>query len=415
MRSFFSIILILLSYFSVAAQTLITIRESIIRSKANNPYLRTQRLETDVARTDITTAQTRLNPDFQAQVYLQPSPSNWVENTGLLHPQNTQTWYQIGMPIRLKPIRSLTTDLANKSLTYTEKNIQELERNLVFEVSNLWLDNWALKMNINILQKAKLNIDTLIQINENRLKNQVITVSELIRTQVLSDQYALQLRSMDQDFINQTRQLSFITGSLDSISIDATDEFIFSKPLAPLDSLQQIALKNRTDLLAAQSSTLVAKSNIDLQKALAYPNLYGAAFINPQNAVPYVGFIASIQIPIFDRNQGGIERSKAIKKQTESSVTALQISIQTELKNAYTAYIIRRDNLQRFQHIMNQSEIVLNTVKYKYLKGNTTIIDFLEAQRTALETKKMYFDEVLTFRKSYLLVLYTSGLINDIN
>jgi cobalt-zinc-cadmium efflux system outer membrane protein len=63
---------------------------------------------------------------------------------------------------------------------------------------------------------------------------------------------------------------------------------------------------------------------------------------------------------------------------------------------------------------MHQSEIVLNTVRYKYLKGNTTIIDFLEAQRTALETKKIYFSEVLAYRKSYLQVLYASGLINDI-
>lgn len=399
--------------FLTFSQIPVTIREAIARSKANNPYLRTQRIKKEIFQSDITSAKLRLNPDFQAQIYMIPTSRYWANNTGLLNSSNTQTWYQVGIPFRLRPIRKLSTDFAAKNLSYTEKNIMELERNLGFEVSNLWLDTWSLKVNIEILQEAKLNIDTLIQINENRLKNQVITVSELIRTKVLSDQYDLQLRATEQEYKNQIRQFKIITGSIDSISIDQNDEFIFNQPIVPLDSLIKIALINRADLQAARTSITVAKSNVVLQKALAYPNLYGATFFNPQNAVPYIGFIASIQVPIFDRNQGAIERSKAVVKQTESNVSALQLSIETEVKNAYNTYNIRKDNLQRFQYIMKQSELVLNTVKYKYLKGNTTIIDFLQAQGAALETQRMYFDAVLAYRKSNLLLLYTSGLINE--
>ncbi|MFN0048191.1 MAG: TolC family protein [Cytophagales bacterium] len=414
MKHIFFILLHIFGTFLSFSQTPITIRESITRSKSNNPYLKTQRLETNVRQSDITSAKLRLNPDFQAQIYMVPSSRYWAENTGLLSNQNTQTWYQIGMPFRLKPIRKLATDVARKNLTYTEKNISEFERNLVFDVSNLWLENWSLKVNMGILEQAKLNVDTLIQINENRLKNQVITVSELIRTQVLSEQYALELRNIEQEYKNQNRLLSVVTGSTDSVTIDPNDSFVFEQPLKPLDSLIQMALLTRTDLQAAQTSTSVAKSNVDLQKALAFPNLYGATFFNPQNAVPYIGFMAGIQVPVFDRNQGGIERSEALVKQTESNVGAIRTTIETEVKNAFAAYTIRKGNLQRFQYIMTQSETVLNTVKYKYLKGNTTIIDFLEAQRTALETKKMYYDEVLAYRKSNLLLLYTTGMINDL-
>ncbi len=409
------ILLVLTCLFQLAfSQTQITVRESILRSKANNPFLKTLKFDLDVAQSDVTTAGLRLNPDFQTQLFTIPQSKYWADNTGYLNSANTQSWFQLGMPFRLKPIRKYATDVASKNLSATQQNILEFERTLVLDVCNIWLDAWSFHVNMEILSQAKLNIDTLIKINENRLKNEVITVSELIRTQVLSEQYALQLRTIEQDFSSQLRKLQLITGSTDSIAIDYNDEFIFSQLLPPVDSLVTLALTKRNDLQTAKANKNAAQSNVTLQQAFVYPNLYGSAFINPQNSIPYVGLTAGIQIPIFDRNQGGIERSKALLNQTGSNVLALEANIKTEVKNAYAAYLIRKGNLQRFQNIMQQSETVLNTIKYKYLKGNTTIIDFLEAQRTALETKRMYFDEVLSYRKSNLLLLYTSGLINDL-
>ncbi|MDX2191224.1 MAG: TolC family protein [Bacteroidota bacterium] len=414
MRNILFTITLLVIALHLKGQVLITLQESINRSKTNNPFLRTQRYESEIAKSDITSAKLRLNPDFQAQIYMIPQSQYWANNTGILHPDNTQTWYQIGMPFRLKPIRKLATDFATKNLSFTENNVLEFERNLVYDVSNLWLDIWALQTNLEIIQSAKINIDTLVEINENRLKNEVITQSELIRTIVLSEQYALQIRDIEQQYINQTRRLKVATGSNDSILINPNDPFIFNQQLPNLDSLNKIALRYRTDLQSAEIGITVAKSNQNLQEALVYPNLYGATFFNPQNAVPYIGFIAGIQLPIFDRNQGNIERSKSILKQTESRVNAIKTSILTDVQNSYNAYVISKGNLQRFQNIMIQSETVLSTVKYRYLKGNTTIIDFLEAQRTALETKKKYYDEVLAYRKSYLTLLYASGLINEL-
>lgn len=409
------ILLVLTCLFQLAfSQTQITVRESILRSKANNPFLKTLKFDLDVAQSDVTTAGLRLNPDFQTQLFTIPQSKYWADNTGYLNSANTQSWFQLGMPFRLKPIRKYATDVANKNLSATQQNILEFERTLVLDVCNIWLDAWSFHVNMEILSQAKLNIDTLIKINENRLKNEVITVSELIRTQVLSEQYALQLRTIEQDLFSQLRKLQLITGSTDSIALDYNDEFIFTQPLPLLDSLISLSLIKRNDLQTAKANKNAAQSNVTLQHAFVYPNLYGSAFINPQNSIPYVGLTAGIQIPIFDRNQGGIERSKALLKQTRSNVLALEANIKTEVKNAHAAYLIRKGNLQRFQNIMQQSETVLNTIKYKYLKGNTTIIDFLEAQRTALETKRMYFDEVLSYRKSNLLLLYTSGLINDL-
>ena len=63
---------------------------------------------------------------------------------------------------------------------------------------------------------------------------------------------------------------------------------------------------------------------------------------------------------------------------------------------------------------MAQAGQVLETIRYAYLRGQTTLIDFLEAQRTWFETKKQLYENLLSFRQSYWDLLLATGLIEEI-
>ena len=43
-----------------------------------------------------------------------------------------------------------------------------------------------------------------------------------------------------------------------------------------------------------------------------------------------------------------------------------------------------------------------------------TIIDFLEAQRSWLDTQQQYYETLQLYRQSYIKLLYASGLINKL-
>ena len=64
--------------------------------------------------------------------------------------------------------------------------------------------------------------------------------------------------------------------------------------------------------------------------------------------------------------------------------------------------------------MLAQSEQIRESVKYSYLKAGTTIIDFLEAQRSWLDTKQQYTDAVFQYRKAYIQLLYSTGTINQL-
>jgi cobalt-zinc-cadmium efflux system outer membrane protein len=159
----------------------------------------------------------------------------------------------------------------------------------------------------------------------------------------------------------------------------------------------------------------LSKINIAVQRAAGLPYFEAGVVFNPQNTISYVGSYATLAIPVFNRNQGEREKSQFILKQSESYLLARELQIKLEVQNAYNSFITHKNNLQEFQFIVKQSQRVLNTVRYSYLKGNTTLIDFLDAQRTNLETQRLYNEAVFNFRKSYMEVLYTTGLIADIN
>jgi cobalt-zinc-cadmium efflux system outer membrane protein len=71
-------------------------------------------------------------------------------------------------------------------------------------------------------------------------------------------------------------------------------------------------------------------------------------------------------------------------------------------------------NIENFKILSNQSQTILESVQYSYLKGGTTIIDFLEAQRSWLDTQQQYYDALQLYRLGYVQLLYTTGLISQL-
>lgn len=397
----------------LSAQTSYSLQKALQTAKSNNPTLKTQLFNVSIAETDIVTAKLRPNPILNNQSLQLMQPSYFPANTTWSNGKNRQVWWQLTKQFQLPAQRKYKIDFAKQNVVLSQKEYSETERNLFQDVANKWLDVWTSKKRLEILQIAKNNTDSLVKINKLRLKNQVITQTDLSRTELLSNQYALQLKTAEQNYANEIITLKFLIGVQDNLSIDTADTFSYAFS-SNMDSLLQQALMSRSDLLAIKSIIDVSNSNIKLQKALAWPMPELGGIYNPQNTIPYAGFFGTIQIPLFSRNQGEIKKSNLLKQQAEQDLNATQQQIQTEIATAYNLWQTQKVNLVNYKDIIKQSEEILNSVKYSYLRGGTTIIDFLEAQRSWLDTQQQYYESLQLYRESYIKLLYASGLINKL-
>lgn len=401
--------------FSAGAQSSYTLESALKLARLNNPVLKTEKYYGDVAQADVITARLRPNLTLNNQT-LQLANSNYFpENTPWSSAKNRQVWWQLTKTFQWPNQRQYKIDFAQKQFGVMEKNYEETERNLYLQVASKWLEVWATQMQLNLITIAKGNVDSLAVINRLRLKNQVITQTDLMRTELLARQYELQLKSARQEYSNQLKELAFLVGTRDSITIGSSDDFFArADRVQNRDSVFAEAVKSRSDVQTAVAAVAMSDTNIRLQKSLAWPQPELGVIANPQNSVPYVGFFGTIDLPLFNRNQGEIQKSKVIRQQAEQSVQTVQLQVQTEVVTAYNSFRVQQQNLTRFNELLQQSGIILDNVRYAYLRGGTTIIDFLEAQRSWLETQQEYYDTLQRYRQSYVQLLFATGLINQL-
>ncbi len=399
---------------ALQAQDKLTLQQALHTARSNNPFLKPERLNTSLAQSDLVTAGLRPNPVLNNQTLQLMQDQYFAEGTKALHPKNRQVWWQLTKQFQLSGQRRYKMEVAQRNITLTEKNYSNAERNVLFAAGNKWLDVWYNKVNLNLVQDAKANIDSLVRTQEVRLKNQVISTTELARTQLLSEQYQLQLNNARQNYKNEIRNLQLLLGNADSVGIDVNDPVISLELVQEMDSLMHVSFNQRPDMQAARSSVEMAESNIKLQRSLSRPVPELGVVYNPQNTVRYMGFFGTIDLPLFSRNQGEIRKSKVTLQQSRETLSALQQQVQTEVQTAYGSYQLNRQTVEKYREILSKAEQVLQSVRYAYVKGGTTIIDFLDAQRTWFDTRKMYYDALYSYRKSYIELLFVTGLINQL-
>ncbi len=396
------------------AQSPYSIQSAIVAAKMNSPLLKAASYNINLAEGDVTTARLHTNPVLNNQTLQLTDSKYYPKGSEFYNPVNRQVWWQLTKTFVPVQQRKNRIDIASQSVELIQRGYADMIRNFISAVANQWLSAWSVKARLELLDQASANIDSLVSINRARLRNQVITQTDLMRTQLLRDQYQLQISVARKDYRNEIQALRFLIGSTDSVEIGLDAEIETSKIPESLDSLLSAAMRERPDLQAASIAVKIAESNIKYQKSLVLPQPEMGMIWNPQNTIPYLGFFGTIKIPIFDRNQGGIEKSKYQQLQAEESVKGTELKLATEVQAAFQSYLVEKKNLKGYESMLSQSNLVLENVRYAYLKGGTTIIDFLDAQRSWFDTRQLYVNARLSYFRSYVQLLYVTGLINQL-
>lgn len=405
---------LLLAVTGVSAQSVktLSLQDALKAARGNNLQLKAAKFNINIAEADVVTASLRPNLQLNNQSLQMMASDHYKANTQWYNPANRQVWWQLTKTLQIAGQRANKIDFAQKNTDVNKAGYAETERAMFADVATKWLEVWNAQRNLKLINYARQNVDSVVIINKVRLKNQVVTETDYYRTQLLSKQYTLQYTTAKQELNNKVKELMLALGTTDSISVKNDEVF----PPAVTQSFKELldqASKERTDLKLAVSQMAASESNIKLQKSMAIPQPQAGLIYNPQNTVPYAGIYVTIDLPFFDRNQGEIKKSQYLKQQAEQQYTAVQQQVNTELSTAYNSYRTQQQNIEGYKAVLKQSSDILSNVKYAYLKGGTTVIDFLEAQRSWLDVQQQYNDALYLYHQSYIQLLYSTGLINN--
>jgi len=192
------------------------------------------------------------------------------------------------------------------------------------------------------------------------------------------------------------------------------DEFdIVTELKAPLQSaedliaLQKAALESRPDVQAMQMTQARSQSDLKLQLAQGKVDYtYGMEYRRQQGVNGRgnsLGFFFSVPIPLYNRNQGEISRAQITQEQLNRQVQALKAQINTEVRTSFDEFIAARDLVESIERdLLKPAEQARDTVAYVYKTGDSSLIEFLDAQRAFNDTMQSYYEAQAAYRRAVL-------------
>jgi outer membrane protein, heavy metal efflux system len=367
-----------------------------------NPALAAAKNETQAAEGDKITASKRLNPAFSLQfedfpISTHPGPFFDVQEI------TSRVDYEIERGGR----RRLRTESANQALQAQKLAYQDQARLMRLEVERVFYLTILAKLNLEASKSILDQMDRTIFLNRVRFQQGDISALDLNRIEVEKLKFQDDLFQAELALRNAKSSLLALLNAPDlSRNIDVVGKLPVDyqnlepglPPQAPLAELIRMAVKQRPDLAARLQEKGRADTETLLQRAIRSPNITVGGGYKRNLTENSVVFGVTIPLKIYNRNEGEIIRADAEQKRALNLAAALQKDVQLDVQKAYNAVEINR---QRVEYIKSQqlkrAEEVSRVTLESYNLGGSTLIDYIDAQRTYRDALRLFnlalFDE----------------------
>jgi cobalt-zinc-cadmium efflux system outer membrane protein len=187
------------------------------------------------------------------------------------------------------------------------------------------------------------------------------------------------------------------------------------EPLPPQEMATQTALQNRPDLQTARAMESLAEARIEQAKIQGKPDAtVNAGYERARQMFPQKGFDdlgnltpireemnvlsvgVTLNLPVFDRNQGTVEASVLEKNAAAKRVEFGELTVKREIAASYVQYQRAARAMEIFRvGVENQAEINLSVVRQIYELGKQNLLDYIVEQRRFIEIKEDFIDTQL--------------------
>jgi cobalt-zinc-cadmium efflux system outer membrane protein len=338
---------------------------------------------------------------------LLPNPTLELEGgTGALTGSSAENSLSLGVSQEffLSGKRDKRLSLAERELEMYRWQVADRERVLRDEVKTAFYDAILAQQRISLSDRSIVLNRQLLDVTKERLAAGDIPELEmnLVKVELARSEGA---RIEVEKTLNQNQAKLWILMGLppgEDASIVGTfeTEILMKKNLV---DLKQLAHEKRPDLKALEAEKNRGESDITLARAEGIPNLTaGLAFrrdtttmeiggIEGKETGYTIGLKLSMPIPMFDRNQAGVQEARAKKNSSESRLTAAIRNAEREVETAYASLLNAEKVLSLYKsNIIPQLEENLKLTQEAYRLGEVGILTVIQEQKKFFEVNDSY-------------------------
>lgn len=370
-----------------------------------------------VHRPELRAASARLaaSQQLRRQAGLSPNPRFYFQ-TEDLHTgpfdfgQNAETYAYFSQVFETSGRRAGRVAVANEGSERSRLEAERTRREIELSVKQAY---WAAETTARIRDLYMQDdgyFHQVIAYQEARLREGKLAEIDLLRVRLEDERIHAAAGSASLDTERALLELSRAMGVVDTRQWILTEDFEALNPPSGLDpEADPVVLRPEGQI--AHEAIAEARANLRLQKAAGRPDLE-ALFGYKRNA----GFdtaITGLQInlPLFDRNQGGAAAAEAQISAAKESFDAVHNQLLSELSIAKREYEMRRDQYsQTFKPLRDQAVEISDITRAAYREGGLDLVRLLDAERLRIEAEISRVGALGRYHQSVVVLEYAKGV-----
>lgn len=332
----------------------------------------------------------------------------------------------IGWTLELGGKRRARINLAKSETELTKYLLQDYFRNLRADATIKYLEAIQKEQLVKVLTSSYQAMNQLAKSDSMRAKLGSIPKVDARQSKLEAGTMLNEVYQNIADWKTSLVNLTMLMGAKQSDTLTTTiDNFTTFDRNFNLAELILNAQNTRSDVMAALQNKDVSQKMLKLAKANRVIDLgltggityssYVRNTIAPTPSTTQTSIGISIPLKFSNNRLGELKTAYYTTLQSEAQYRQAELQAQTEVTQAYFNYQAAQKQVVQFNTgLLGEAKIILEGKIYSYKRGETTLLEVLNAQRTYNEVQQNYYLTLFNYA-SALVELERAAGIWDIN
>lgn len=297
--------------------------------------------------------------------------------------------------------RQLRTEQASAQVEAARVQVLDAFRNQLFQLRQAFATAILARENLKLAELTNRQYEQTERLIQTRVGNGDASPVELYRVRSGRLQYRqaiLQARTAHQqalrDLLNVLSTDKAEAGPSpvqDAVPFELVGDFGEPPVNSKLPDLRAAALENRPDLKAARHAMDAAERGTRLAEALRHRDINLALEYQRVGDDSSVGMIVQVPLFVFNNQKAAAAQATALQLAAKSQYRRTQIQVLTDVEKAYQAYLAAKEALELYsKDNLVQVQKLRDVAAFSFKEGATSLLEALDAQRTANQTLASY-------------------------
>jgi len=327
----------------------------------------------------------------------------------------------VSYDINLGNKRRAGIKLAESQYDLSRLELDEFFRNLKADASVVFFEALKNRKIYELEQDTYSMMRKLATADSIRFSSGEITKTDAMQSSLEANTRMNELLEAQTDYRNSLVALAQMQGKkAGGLPDTPAGDFVSADSTFYLPELVKSAFDNRSEIMIAAKNNEISERNLRLIKAERAPDIsleagFAHNYIVKNEIAPAPAcntYSAGISVPLkfSNLNKGLVDAAKFDMARSKISLQDVELQISSEVTQAYNNFIFQKEKVQHYNKgLINNAREILDARVYSYQRGENSLIEVINAQKTYNELRQDYYETLFGYTSSIIELERVSG------